>query len=76
MTLDDCVPLDPLSQIVPLDCLSLLSWSELEAMVCGPVTIDVDMLSRHTGKSATAAPSPSALPLYRSLHRESDSLCV
>ena len=37
-----------LLQIVPITTLSVLRWSELETMVCGNRTIDVDMLARHT----------------------------
>jgi hypothetical protein len=38
-----------IAQIVPLHALSVLTWSELETLVCGSLTVDVDMLSRHTG---------------------------
>lgn len=37
-----------LGTIVPQNLLSLFQWDELELMVCGSKTMDVDMLRRHT----------------------------
>jgi E3 ubiquitin-protein ligase HECTD3 len=40
--------LDGIADVVPLEPLQLMRWSELEAAVCGVVTVDVDLLARHT----------------------------
>ncbi len=37
-----------LGKIVPSQLLNLLTWRELELMVCGEAVIDVDLLQRHT----------------------------
>eukprot|EP00478_Filoreta_tenera_P000066 GABV01000066.1.p1 GENE.GABV01000066.1~~GABV01000066.1.p1 ORF type:complete len:531 (+),score=242.17 GABV01000066.1:681-2273(+) len=37
-----------LASIVPEELLSLMTWQELERLVCGVPTIDVELLKRHT----------------------------
>ena len=37
-----------MNRVVPVQLLDLLTWSELEASVCGAAFIDVEMLRRHT----------------------------
>ncbi len=35
-------------QVVPLQVLSLLTWQELELIICGRATIDLELLRRNT----------------------------
>lgn len=43
-----------LGRIMPTQLLNLLTWRELEVMVCGEPFIDVDLLRRHTEYSAVS----------------------
>ena len=56
------------NDVVPLGMLSLFSWREVERLVCGNSSIDVDALRRHTtyngGLSAT---SPVVKMLFKAL---------
>lgn len=52
-----------LVQVVPAPLLSLLSWFDLEVMVCGNPAIDVDMLRRHT-RYSSGLDSSSAVVKY------------
>ena len=44
-----------LSQVVPMHAAALLTDKEMEAMVCGSPTIDVELLKRHTEYSGLSA---------------------
>ena len=37
-----------IGHVVPLRTLSLLTWRELEVLVGGPATVDIELLKRHT----------------------------
>ena len=37
-----------LEQVVPLGLLKLLSWKELETLVCGKPILDIDLLKQNT----------------------------
>ena len=37
-----------LEQVIPLGLLKLLSWKELETLVCGNPILDVDLLKQNT----------------------------
>jgi len=47
-----------LAQIVPLQLLNLLTARELELLICGRTSIDVDLLRRHTVYSGVDASAP------------------
>ena len=47
-----------ISRIVPVQVLDTLSWHELEEIVCGEATIDVDLLQRHTKYSGVESSAP------------------
>jgi len=52
-----------LNSVVPVRLLTLFSWFDLEVMVCGNPTIDIEMLHRHTLYS-TSLSSASPLIAY------------
>jgi hypothetical protein len=61
--------LSGLAAVVPVAWLSLFTWRELSARVCGSLEVDLDMLQRHTeyaaefvvaSSSASSASSPSS----------------
>ena len=37
-----------LEQVIPLGLLKLLSWKELETLVCGKPILDIDLLKQNT----------------------------
>jgi len=57
-----------LNSVVPVRLLTLFSWFDLEVMVCGNPTIDIEMLHRHTlYSSSLSSSSPLIAFLFEAL---------
>jgi hypothetical protein len=58
-----------LATVVPVQLLSLFTWSELELMVCGQAHIDLDFLKAHTVyEHPVRATDAHVLRFWRVLH--------
>ena len=44
-----------MGRIFPVQCLNLLTGSDLESLVCGRAEIDVELLRRHTVRTFALA---------------------
>ena len=58
-----------LHQVVPPAALSLLTWNELELLVCGDPQVDVAQLRRHTVvEGGLSLSHPVVRALFKALH--------
>eukprot|EP00455_Lapot_gusevi_P006094 TRINITY_DN125_c0_g1_i7.p1 TRINITY_DN125_c0_g1~~TRINITY_DN125_c0_g1_i7.p1 ORF type:complete len:540 (-),score=231.22 TRINITY_DN125_c0_g1_i7:115-1734(-) len=56
-----------ITKVLPVQVLNLLTWRELELLVCGRPTVDLDLLRRHTQYSGVTPDAPHILYFWRVL---------
>lgn len=56
-----------IAKVLPVQLLSLLTWQELELLICGRPTIDLELLRRHTQYSGVQPDEPHIQAFWRVL---------